>query len=118
MKIRPMDRLVNTCIRYSNSIHINKTPPNVLLHYILDKIERIQKLSDTSYPSGHKEKCINTCWECYNTVLRRVKSGDDESWNDAVSDGKGHWKPRLKIRYYGDDFDEFVLNIADEESTT
>lgn len=117
MKIRPMDKLVNTCIRYANSIHINKTPPNVLLNYILEKIERIKKLNDDSYPIGHKDKCISTCWECYETVLHRIKSSDDESWNDAVSDGKGHWRPRINIKYYGDDFEEYIMNIPDENQT-
>ena len=54
---------------------------------------------------------------CYETVLHRIKSSDDESWNDAVSDGKGHWRPRINIKYYGDDFEEYIMNIPDENQT-
>lgn len=111
-KVRPLTRMVNTCIRYANSIHINKTPPNVLLNYIVDKIERINKINDDSYPLGYKEECISKCWECYNEVQSRMNESEDESWSNATSDGKGHWKPKVAINFYGDKFEESVNYLS------
>tara|TARA_R110002096_G_scaffold143390_1_gene299547 strand:- start:634 stop:990 length:357 start_codon:yes stop_codon:yes gene_type:complete len=112
MKKRPITRLVDTCIRYANTIHINKTPPNVLLNYIMVLIERIENIDDASYPAGYKKECKDKCWDCYKSVLYRINSNEDESWNNAVSDGVGHWKPKVHINYYGEKFEEATNYIA------
>jgi len=112
MKKRPITRLVDTCIRYANTIHINKTPPNVLLNYIMVLIERIDNIDDASYPAGYKQECKDKCWECYSSVLSRINGNEDESWNNAVSDGVGHWKPKVQINYYGEKFDEAMNYLS------
>jgi len=100
--VRPMTRMLKTCISYANSIHINKTPPNVLLTYITNLIERIRNIDGDSYPDGYKEETLAKCWDCYSVVLKRIKVNDDESWNQAASDGSGHWRPKVNIKFYGD----------------
>ena len=112
MKKRPITRLLDTCIGYANPIHINKTPPNVLLNYIIVLIERIDNIDDASYPSGYKKACKDKCWDCYASVLSRIKGNEDESWNNAVSDGLGHWRPKVQISYYGETFDDAMNNLS------
>ena len=106
MKKRPITRLVDTCIRYANTIHINKTPPNVLLNYIMVLIERIENIDDQSYPANYKKECKDKCWECYS---------QDESWNNAVSDGIGHWRPKVPVNYYGETFDDAMNYLSKPE---
>ena len=86
-------KFVNTAKNITSYSNMKHMPPSKMMGYLMDQIGRINTLIDAT--ETEKLEGTNFIWNLYSKIQSNInKSGKDESWNNAESDGKGSWSSK------------------------
>ena len=99
----------------------NHMPPSEIMRYLTNAVERINNLVDAT--DTEKLEGTDFIWNLYSKVQSNVnKSGKDESWNMAESDGKGNWSSKnnkeVDFATLGDNFTTVIDYAVAPNPTT
>ena len=114
-------KFVNTAKNITSYSNMKHMPPSKMMGYLMDQIDRINKLVDAT--ETEKREGTDFIWNLYGKVQSNVnKSGKDESWNMAESDGKGNWSSKnnkeVDFATLGDNFTTVIDYAVAPNPTT